>query len=251
MTDHHEDPESGEVNGKGVVPSSFSPPVAFSHLARPASADSPPPPEHVRKTDLLAALLYGGGIFAAVHALAILSISAVTLYRTMGVYSTLMDFDLPRFLTISLLPFCFNLIFGVFFGQKYWAYGRWKIPSSRAEAPWPRYWIRNPWLGVFLVWLLLFNLPRFLNNAPVLEALRNFSVPPWPPGSYYLPIRNEVFLYMAVGNRALWAGFLATVGWLWFSSRIASQDALESPHQEVNPEGNQDEETQTTEKDAG
>jgi hypothetical protein len=163
----------------------------------------------------------------------------------MGWHNTLQDFDFLRFLAVSFLPFGFNLAFGIFFGQKYWGYGRassGRGPAGshspldsvsgagdrredRFEVPWPRYWVCNPWLWVFLAWLALFNLPRFLDGISALTALRNFSLPPWPPEHFYIPIRTEVFLYMVVGNRALFAGFLSTVGWLWFSSRIARQDA--------------------------
>ncbi len=231
-----------------VAPQASSPLPPLPPPSRPSSGKPAPTPrpEHVRKTDLLAALLYGGGVFAGVHALAILSITSLALYRSMGFRSALQDFDLPRFLALSFLPFGFNLAFGIFFGQKYWVYGRANrespeslVPRSssdsvfessggsedRPEVPWPLYWVSNPWLWVFLSWLALFNLPRFFDDAPVLAALRNFSLPPWPPEHYYMPIRNEVFLYMAVGNRALFSGFLATVGWLWFSARIATQTA--------------------------
>ncbi|HNY28910.1 MAG TPA: hypothetical protein PKH31_16165 [Candidatus Sumerlaeota bacterium] len=199
----------------------------------PASGPEEPdvPAEHVRKTDLVAALLYGVGVFAGVHALALLCLTSLRLYHTFGVRNSLQEFDLIRFLAVSTLPLGFNLIFGLFFGQKYWGYGR-SIPEkgslegNRFEDPWPLHWICNPWLWVFLGWLTLFNLPRFFDGAPVLVALRHFVLPPWPPAHYYIPIRTEVVLYMAVGNRALFAGFLATVGWLWFSARIARQDPL-------------------------
>jgi hypothetical protein len=173
----------------------------------------------------VAALLYGVGVFVGVHALAILCLTSLRLYQTFGLRNSLQEFDLVRFLAVSTLPLGFNLIFGLFFGQKYWGYGRTRAGNG-AQDPWPLYWVCNPWLWVFLGWLALFNLPRFLDGAPVLTALRHFTLPPWPPAHYYIPIRTEVILYMAVGNRALFAGFLATVGWLWFSARIARQESL-------------------------
>jgi hypothetical protein len=155
---------------------------------------TPSPP----RFDLAAVALFGLSVFLGAVALKTLVIHIVGNYLSIGLSSVIQEFHLYRLALFSILPLCFNLAFGLYFG----------IVFRRCAAR-PRQAIPNLGALGFLAWYALFNLPAFLSG----EWAPGHLWPSWPPSSLYLPVRNELLLFHLMGNLALLTGFCGAVSW--------------------------------------
>jgi len=154
----------------------------------------------------MAVAFFGLAIYLLARSAVSLLIPTVVFYRRFGFHSVIEEFYLHRFLLFSLLPFGFNLAFGLFFG---WRTQRYAPAGDSREAPRSsaRPALLNPGLIALLVWGFLFNLPVFLMGG-------SWRVPTsWLPEPLYGPVSNELMLFFPMGNRGLLAGFFAAMAW--------------------------------------
>ena len=196
-----------------------------SHRSMAEPPESPLSPGQISRknanfsaSDILPVLFFGLAIYLLVRSLGILLKTTFLFYHVFGVDNPIQEFKLWRFLLLSILPFGFNLVFGVFFGLKYLDFDRERAEREASGDRVP-YRILNPALLVLLLWWGLFNAPLFLTGDSGKQSL----FPSWPPDSFYEPIQNYLGLFFFMGNGALGAGFLGVIGWTRLLGRLRTE----------------------------
>ncbi len=191
------------------------------NLEKKTSTTVPPAknPVNFSASDFVPVIYFGVSIFLVVQCFGSLLGYSLDCYSHFGYRDIVEDFHMLRFLAFSLLPFGFNLAFGVFFGLKHQSRLDRGAAAAGIGSRFPRLSV-NVFLVGFLAWWILFNLPLFIAGEPG----KHLPLPTWPPKSFYLSLRLELGMFFFMGNRALPAGFFGALGWSCLLRRLRERE---------------------------